>query len=105
MLTYNFGSAESQILKGDKKGQHSLDYNPPIEEFSVLATRLKAGEHEDLEGFDGPAIAIVTDGQGFLNSDIPVKAGSVYFLEAKTRIQLRSLDSSSLNVFIAYCVV
>lgn len=83
----------------------SLEYNPPIDEFSVVRTDLQAGQSETHRAIEGPSLLIVTQGQGSLNGhqssidgqdrrfDIR-KAGQVYFIGAKTKI---TLENTSQN--------
>lgn len=56
MLTYNFGSADSQILKGSAyspQTPNTREYNPPIEEFSILQTLLPKEAKETVTGIQG----------------------------------------------------
>lgn len=68
MLTYKWGPADSQIMPPVKyrSTKATTVYDPPIEEFSVLMTLLKAGGDELHEPIDGPSILIVTEGGGRL---------------------------------------
>ncbi|KAG9031980.1 Mannose-6-phosphate isomerase [Tulasnella sp. UAMH 9824] len=68
MLTYKWGPADSQIMPPVKyrTTKATTIYDPPIEEFSVLMTCLKAGENEIHEPIDGPSILIITEGTGRL---------------------------------------
>jgi mannose-6-phosphate isomerase len=100
MLTYNYGPADSQILKGTMISNHTKEYNPPIEEFSIYQTVLKE-ESEDIKGVQGPSILIVTKGKGFMESDrkVEIKAGSCYFIAANVPIKI----SGNLVAYRAFC--
>ena len=102
MLTYKYGSAESQILKGDATGRFSTLYDPPIEEFSVILTSLEAKQVESLASIDGPSILIATHGKGTFNGH-KLAAGSVYFVPAGTNINLSADLDSGLTVYTAFC--
>ncbi|GAA5926942.1 hypothetical protein JCM1841_001594 [Sporobolomyces salmonicolor] len=66
MLTYTSSPPSDQILPPVpfRSTQHTTLYDPPIDEFSVLLTDLKAGEVETFEGIDGPSILIFTQLEG-----------------------------------------
>lgn len=107
MLTYRYGSAESQKMNPEPFGSHSLLYDPPIEEFSVLATSLQAGEREQHKPIAGPSILIVTRGSGKLTgeqlkteSDFDLEEGYVYFIGANTPIAAEA--STSLEFYRAF---
>ncbi|KAI9352720.1 mannose-6-phosphate isomerase [Obelidium mucronatum] len=112
MLTYNNGSAESQILKGDRynNGQTSLLYDPPIEEFSIIRTKLSPSQSESFKGVNGPSVLIVTHGSG--NATVVGSAGSqthdaglgfVFFIGADVEISLHAGDSG-ITAYRAFCV-
>ncbi|KAG0168981.1 Mannose-6-phosphate isomerase [Apophysomyces sp. BC1034] len=88
MLTYRYGSAESQKMTPVPFGEHSLLYDPPIEEFSVVLAKLNAAESESQKPVPGPSIMIVTGGSGELTgeSTYPLEEGYVYFIGANTPI-------------------
>lgn len=82
MLTYRSGSASSQRLepKTYKTCTHTLLYDPPIAEFSVLATNLGPGQSDRHPAIDGPSIVIVTSGKGSIGSVQVEREGQVYFV-------------------------
>ncbi|KAF9425855.1 Mannose-6-phosphate isomerase [Podila epigama] len=98
MLTYHTLTSEDQILSGVlcTPTGHSLLYDPPIEEFSVMLTRLNhASERERLRGAEGPSIVLVTNGRGILKSErqhdsdpevveVALETGNVFFVGANT---------------------
>lgn len=100
MLTYNHGPVEKLVLSGSKFGKHSLLYDPPIAEFAVVKTSLKTGEVEEMKGFKGPSILLVTQGSGTMNQD-SVEEGDVFFIAAGTLISIES--SVGLTVYRAFC--
>lgn len=95
----------------------TLLFDPPIEEFAVLMTRLTKGQPSELQrGLRGPSILIVTSGTGTLTS-VPSpeaqseerhfalsKPGQVYFVGAETKIQLQA-GEENLVVFRAFVEV
>ena len=101
MLTYNHGPVEKLILSGSKFGKHSLMYDPPIAEFSVVKTSLMDGELEDMAGFKGPSILLVTEGSGSLDDEC-LSQGDVFFIGANTPVSLKS-DGDNLTVYRAFC--
>lgn len=98
MLTYTYGSSESQLMKPKpfrSPSKCTTEYNPPIEEFSVLLIDTKAAGKEEHPAVDGPSILIVTElsgegklayskGQGQLDIN---RAGQTFFVGAGTDLQ------------------
>lgn len=106
MLTYAYGSAESQKMTPVKYGDHSLLYDPPIDEFAVILTKLNREETEKHGSIDGPSVLIITSGSGKLTgekSDYELKEGYVYFIGANTPIVTTS-DESGLEFYRAYSI-
>lgn len=110
MLTYRYGSAKSQLMTGSNFGPHSLLYDPPIDEFSVVLTSLNANESEKHQGIKGPSIFIVTRGDGSLSgeslkteSDFPLQAGYVYFVGANVPVTFEA-GQNGLEVYRAFTV-
>ena len=114
MLTYKFGTAESQILKGSSY-KHSTpftrEYNPPIDEFSILQTILSIpGQEEVVDGIDGPSILICVDGKGTISevdddeSSISCETGSIVFISAGAKTKL-TCSSTAFTVYRAFCLV
>ena len=89
MLTYRSGSADAQRLRAERwtGGPDTVLYNPPIDEFSVLLTRMARGAHAPQRALHGPSILLVVDGTGALEADgqrFPLVPGLVYFIGAET---------------------
>lgn len=110
MLTYRYGSAESQKMTPVKFGDHSLLYDPPIDEFSVVWTKMDGEQTEKHRPIDGPSILIVTSGSGKLTgeaikteSNYDLKEGYVYFIGANTPILAQS-EESGLEFYRAYSI-
>ncbi|KAI8910714.1 mannose-6-phosphate isomerase [Powellomyces hirtus] len=97
-LTYNYGPADTQILRGEsyKATKHTTLYDPPIQEFSILRTSLDGDSKEHIDAIHGPSIFIVTDGQGSLEyshaagkkDSVNVQTGHIFFIAAGTPITL-----------------
>ncbi|KAJ3321540.1 Mannose-6-phosphate isomerase [Boothiomyces sp. JEL0866] len=104
MLTYNYGSAEKQILNGDVVTKHTKEYNPPIEEFSIYQTILQ-NESEIQPGVQGPSIIIVVNGNGTFAGDkeFQAKAGTIIFVPSGMEMNVKSLGSESLTFYRAFC--
>ena len=103
MLTYNYGSANDQILNGTpyKAMQFTVEYNPPIDEFSILKTSLSLGQSELIQGIDGPSIILVTSGTGIINNET-VSMRSCFFVEAGEPVKM-TCTSKDLVIYRAYC--
>lgn len=95
MLTYTYGPSDSQLMKPKpfrSPSKHTTEYNPPIEEFSVLLVDTREAGEEQHSAVDGPSILIVTElsgegklsysnGQGQLRV---TRAGQTFFIGAGT---------------------
>ncbi|KAI8369467.1 phosphomannose isomerase type I [Radiomyces spectabilis] len=108
MLTYRYGSAESQKMTPTQFGTYSLLYDPPIEEFSVALTRIKADQVEKHEPLAGPSIMIVTGGNGTLTANdqsFDIEEGYVYFIGANTPVSFNAGSSGSLEFYRAFTLL
>lgn len=95
MLTYTTASPSAQLMAPTAFCglAHTLLYDPPIDEFSVLATTLASGGAETHPEIDGPSVVIVTEGAGSLAvgggkaaDKEALKAGSVWFVAAGEQV-------------------
>ncbi|EGO60046.1 hypothetical protein NEUTE1DRAFT_119344 [Neurospora tetrasperma FGSC 2508] len=129
MLTYDFAPIEQQKMEptdytqdvknkreaGATLNQAAIDtqseiveYNPPIEEFSVIRSLLKSqGSKVTFKPIDGPSIIICTEGQGKISVGPKVqeiKKGHVFFVGATAECVLESEDDQ-FETFKAFCVL
>ena len=84
-----------------RKGR-TIVYRPPIGEFDMLRVDLKRGEDEEVQGQKGPSVAIVTEGEGYLEGDGRVyhlHKGHVFFVAPGMPLGWET--SSKLQVYIA----
>lgn len=107
MLTYQAKSSADQLLTGALYATHSLLYDPPIDEFSVILTALAANDKESLPGSEGPSVVIVTEGKGVIRSregqEITVEVGNVYFIGANVPFSIEALDEGVI-IYTAFSV-
>ncbi|KAF9915385.1 Mannose-6-phosphate isomerase [Lobosporangium transversale] len=118
MLTYQTKSSTDQLLSGVlcTPTGHSLMYDPPIEEFSIILTTLDhAKEKERLRGAEGPSMVIVTRGKGVIRSEknhetdpdvveLSVEAGNVFFVGANTPFSIEALSEEGVTIYTAFSV-
>lgn len=88
------------------KAKHgkTLEYAPPISEFNMLATHLKAGEKESIQPIDGPTVMVVTGGAGKMhaaNKTLDISEGYVYFVGHGVGLDFEACPQE-LHVFMAY---
>ncbi|KAF9391713.1 Mannose-6-phosphate isomerase [Podila verticillata] len=116
MLTYHTMASADQILTGVlcTPTGHSLMYDPPIEEFSVILTTLgHTNERERLRGADGPSIVIVTNGRGILRSEkhhetdpevaeVTAETGNVFFVGANTPFSVEATSEEGITIYTAF---
>ncbi|KAI8639677.1 phosphomannose isomerase type I [Parasitella parasitica] len=110
MLTYRYGTAESQKMTPEKFADHSLLYDPPIDEFSVVWTKMEAAQTEKHKQIEGPSVLIVTSGSGNMTSealktesDYKLEEGYVYFVGANTPLVAQA-GNSGLEFYRAFCI-
>lgn len=103
-LTFTPHSAQEAILKpksyGKSKNGKSTLYAPPLGEFDMLQTELKAGEKEVLAAVGGPSIILATKGSAKLTAkgkEYEVNEGAVYFIGQGTEIELQSKEGVLLH--------
>lgn len=115
MLNFNFGPASllastPYIYKGTAT-THSKIFNPPVPEFSLMETAIKANEKASFEGIRGPSLIIIVKGSANVNilqdasdkKSIAVEMGNVFFIAANTELEFCA--SKDLQMYRAYCVV
>lgn len=97
MLTYRYGTPESQKMTPVKISDYSLLYDAPVHEFSVIWTNIDANKTEEQKPINGPSILIVTSGSGKLSSEsgdeFELEEGYIYFVGANTPFKTQSGDS------------
>ncbi|KAJ2640093.1 Mannose-6-phosphate isomerase [Coemansia sp. RSA 1286] len=108
MLTYDHGAPDAKLLKptGLIGTQHSVIYDPPIEEFAVIRTQLEGGQSEKFEGMAGPQILIVVDGEGVLtdsDESYVLAPGYVFFVVADSSFTVRAAAGKPLVAYTATC--
>ncbi|KAL1916262.1 uncharacterized protein VTP21DRAFT_5879 [Calcarisporiella thermophila] len=102
MLTYHYGSAESQIMPGRHfpGTKHTILYDPPIEEFSILVTPLQEDQGvEHFEAIHGPSILVCTEGAALLEGagqSIAIETGQVYFVGAGVPISVTARSGGAI---------
>ncbi|GJJ73476.1 mannose-6-phosphate isomerase [Entomortierella parvispora] len=118
MLTYQTKSSTDQLLSGVlcTPTGHSLMYDPPIEEFSVILTKLDhPKEKERLRGAEGPSVVIVTAGQGVIRTEkhhdsdpevieIAANTGNVFFIGANTPFSIEAVAEEGVTIYTAFSV-
>ncbi|KAL2313397.1 Mannose-6-phosphate isomerase [Schizosaccharomyces pombe] len=112
-LTYQTADAKSQLTqpvpfaKACGSGE-TLLYDPPIEEFSILQTKVSPGQKQCIRGINGPSILLVTEGSGILNGDkgdvASISPGFVYFISANFPLTI-SATSEPVVVYQAFCEI
>ena len=118
MLTYSYAPISEQKMDPTDYPYVTLDraayssnssailYNPPIEEFSVVRTELKAaGAKATFDAVAGPSEIICTKGSGKVtvgSKSEEVKEGYVFFVGAGADVVLESA-SDDFTTFKAFC--
>lgn len=105
-LTYKAAPWSSHMVQPSKAtGSATMTYDPPVQDFTVLALNLVQGGSESQSAINGPSIAIATEGAGFVkwnkgSKSLALKAGNVVFIGANVPVSFNALDN--LTVFRAY---
>ena len=119
MLTYSYAPIEDQKMDpvpypycklnpaSFTSGSSCTLYDPPIEEFAVVRSELKAeGAKATFEAIYGPSIVICTGGRGKIGVGAKVeeiKEGWVYFVGATAELVLESTGQETFVTFKAFC--
>lgn len=119
MLTYSYAPISEQKMSPTEYLYVTLNqtaysaassttlYDPPIEEFAVVKTDLKAaGAKATFDAIEGPSIIICTKGQGTITVGPKVeqvKEGYVYFVGATAKCVLESSGQEEFTTFKAFC--
>ncbi|KAK1593841.1 phosphomannose isomerase type I [Colletotrichum navitas] len=105
-LTFKAHSEADVLLPAEPSPRgargRTVVYPPPLSEFDMLKTDLSAAEGgiEVIRAGEGPAVAIVTDGEGVLEADgqtFDVKAGYIWFIAPG--VEAKWETKSTLQVF------
>ncbi|KAJ2705525.1 Mannose-6-phosphate isomerase [Coemansia spiralis] len=109
MLTYEHGAPDAKLLQPVPAGPGSLLYDPPIDEFSVLHTRVEPDHEEQLPPVDGPRILIVTAGAGTMavgGESFELVPGTVFFVYPNSPVALcaAAADGQPLVTYSAQCL-
>lgn len=118
MLTYSYAPISEQKMSPAEYPYMTLNstaysssstailYDPPIEEFSVVKTELKAkGAKATFEPIQGPSIILCTAGKGTISVGPKVeevKFGYVFFVGATAECVLES-EGDEFTTFKAFC--
>lgn len=89
--------------KGSKSGKTQI-FNPPMSEFNILATDLKAGDKETLAAVDGPTILLATKGSASMKAEgktYELKEGTVFFVAKGVELLLESKDGLLMHTAFA----
>jgi len=93
----------SKPYPGSKQGK-TVVFNPPMNEFNILATTLKGGDKETLAPIDGPAMCIATNGSATLKvkgQTHEAFEGSVWFIAPGTEVELESKEGLVMHTSYA----
>ncbi|KAH8103340.1 mannos-6-phosphate isomerase [Cristinia sonorae] len=107
-LTYEASEPSKHLVRPAPfhHAQHTVLYDPPIPEFSVLRVEVKGGDHEAHPPIEGPSVAIVTEGYGRITwgdaDPLEIRKGEVFFIGAGAGLQFSSGGGDALNIYRAY---
>ena len=105
-LTYEAAPWSNHMVQpSTAPGSATLIYDPPVQDFTVLALNLAQGGSESQNAINGPSIVITTEGAGHIKWDegsksLALKAGNVVFVGANVPVSFNALGN--LAVFRAF---
>ncbi|KAI0133995.1 mannose-6-phosphate isomerase [Xylariales sp. AK1849] len=123
LLTYDYAPIEDQKMEPKEypyvtlnrtaysTGSEAQLYDPPIDEFSVIRSVLRAnGSKATFDPIDGPSIVICTNGKGKISvgpTTQEIKEGWVYFVGATAELVMESEggQDDEFITFKAFCEV
>lgn len=88
-----------QKYERSKEGK-TQKYAPPMSEFDMLATSLKAGEKETLDKAGGPGILLITKGSGQMKAngkEVKLHEGACYFVAHGVELQFEAGSEGLLS--------
>lgn len=99
----------STPYKHSKKGRTTA-YDPPLEEFTVLNTRLEGNELEEhLAAANGPTMGIALNGkvkveeQGPNREVLEMEKGTIVFVKPGTQLVVTALGNTKVDIWWATC--
>lgn len=103
-LTYKAAPWSNHVVQpSTSSNSATVIYDPPVQDFTVLALNLVQGGSESQSAINGPSIIIATEGAGFIKWDsksLALKPGNVVFVGANVPVSFSALER--LMVFRAY---
>ncbi|POS75603.1 mannose-6-phosphate isomerase [Diaporthe helianthi] len=105
-LTFKSHSREDVVLPRQKSERSRTGrtevYKPPMSEFDMIVSGLRAGESDEIKASDGPGVLLVTQGTGKMGADgkeFELKEGFIYFVAPGVEIKWET--ESGMQVFMA----
>lgn len=107
ILTYNYAPVIEQKMAPLRFDRASGDdckftlYDPPIDEFAVLESKIPQGSKATIKPINGPSIVVSTNGKGTIAVDsdkFEYDTGSVFFIAPGSTVELTSTNGD----FITY---
>lgn len=105
-LTFKSHSREDVVLPKQKSERSKTGktevYKPPMSEFDMIISGLKAGESDELKASDGPGVLLVTQGTGKMGAEgkeFELKEGFIYYVAPG--VDLKWETESGMQVFMA----
>lgn len=105
-LTYKAAPWSNHMVQPSTSSTSAtVTYDPPVQDFTVLALSLVQGGSESQSSINGPSIIAVTEGAGFIKWDkdsksLTLKPGNVVFVGANVPVSFSATEK--LTVFRAY---
>ncbi|KAF8134625.1 RmlC-like cupin domain-containing protein [Boletus edulis] len=105
-LTYKAAPWSNHMVQpSTSSNSATMTYDPPVQDFTVLALNLVQGGSESQSAINGPSITIATEGGGFIKwgkdgKSLVLQPGSVVFIGANVPVSFNALQT--LTVFRAY---
>lgn len=105
-LTFRSHSREDVVLPRQKSERSRTGrtevYKPPMSEFDMIVSGLRAGEGDELRAGDGPGVLLVTQGTGRMSAEgkeFELKEGFIYYVAPG--VELKWETESGMQVFMA----
>ncbi|KAI1098136.1 mannose-6-phosphate isomerase [Jackrogersella minutella] len=92
----------SQTSEKSKNGK-TVVYKPPMSEFDMLKTDLRAGEVEEITASEGPGVMIVTSGHGVMyadGKDYQLKEGFIFFVAPRVPVKWESQHGMQIHMAV-----
>ena len=102
-LTFKQHDRDAPILKREdcefSENGKTTAFKPPLSEFEMMVTEMKAGDKESIKPVNGPSILFCTSGKAKMKADgkeYTVNEGYIYFIGKGVKVEYEASEESAI---------